>query len=568
MPRSAFDTHLHLIGGTGKGKTTALHTILQQLMDDPVDESAFFIIDRLGNFSFELLLWMASEYCPSDVRERLLYIQPSNEDVILGFNPLTYETEAHGYFKVTRTTDIILRAWEDVNIEAMPRLARWTFNSFWAMAYLGLTVSDCAHLLFPGSKHHEPLLRCLPPGLKTEWDSLLKTRSSEVERILDSTRNRLKPYLENPILNRMFGTTHNGFNVEQLMKDRRIVILDLSPRNRLDGQVADAIGGLVLNEILAVARSFPIGVRYPTYVVLDEFQNFVGPDIEHAIPEVRQLGIKLMLSHQSFSQLQRGDHDLTNLIFQAQSRLIFGVQGEDAELLASECGSLSFNPKKVKDEIYSRRQLIAGHKREKVKSMSTSQSCVDQWNKTYGESWSRKDSVSKRDGSYIETKNEGQDRGENQGRSEGQSRSETYGETEGETFLPIYDNFQELSSRTYYSFDEQRSLWAQKIRQLSRGRALLRLVDDPKLYDIDIKQMAVGYLKWPTYQLREELPEVIEEVEELIQENFASEAFTSPAVIDREREERINRVISPKVVISTETSVDAADDPFFQSTSD
>ena len=28
-----------------------------------------------------------------------------------------------------------------------------------------------------------------------------------------------------------------------------------------------------------------------------------GPDIESALPEVRQLGLKLILSHQSFSQL-------------------------------------------------------------------------------------------------------------------------------------------------------------------------------------------------------------------------------------------------------------------------
>lgn len=29
IPRSSFDTHWHMIGGTGKGKTTAIHTILR-----------------------------------------------------------------------------------------------------------------------------------------------------------------------------------------------------------------------------------------------------------------------------------------------------------------------------------------------------------------------------------------------------------------------------------------------------------------------------------------------------------------------------------------------------------
>ena len=31
VPKKSFDTHWHLIGGTGKGKTTAIHTLLHGL---------------------------------------------------------------------------------------------------------------------------------------------------------------------------------------------------------------------------------------------------------------------------------------------------------------------------------------------------------------------------------------------------------------------------------------------------------------------------------------------------------------------------------------------------------
>ena len=58
VPKKSFATHWHLIGGTGKGKTTAIHTLLHQLLLDPVDEECFFIFDRMGNLSQELLLWM------------------------------------------------------------------------------------------------------------------------------------------------------------------------------------------------------------------------------------------------------------------------------------------------------------------------------------------------------------------------------------------------------------------------------------------------------------------------------------------------------------------------------
>ena len=78
LPRDSFKTHYHLIGGTGKGKTTALHTLLQQMLKDSLNQHCFFIIDKLGNFSYELLLWMTSTYCPQYVRDRLVYIQAAN----------------------------------------------------------------------------------------------------------------------------------------------------------------------------------------------------------------------------------------------------------------------------------------------------------------------------------------------------------------------------------------------------------------------------------------------------------------------------------------------------------
>ena len=48
MPVKALKTHLHLIGGTGKGKTTALHTMLQPLMLDPFDEGVLLHFRSAG----------------------------------------------------------------------------------------------------------------------------------------------------------------------------------------------------------------------------------------------------------------------------------------------------------------------------------------------------------------------------------------------------------------------------------------------------------------------------------------------------------------------------------------
>lgn len=353
VPPTSFRTHWHLIGATGKGKTTAIEAILHQLFTMR-ERAAHFIFDRMGSFSHSLLRYLSSPYCPQSVKDRVLYIDASREDKILPFNPLLYDTLSHGYYKVSRACEVILRAWSSQNIAEMPRLARWLFNAMWAAAQLGLTVADCVHLLMPGSDYHAAILSRLPPLLRAEWGEILDARGGEAGRILESSRNRIKPFKESPILSWIFGTVRSLLDAVRLLREARIVIIDLSPKNRLSPQVADAIGGMMLNEILAVMRSQSPKLRYPAYLWLDEFQRFVGPDIEEAIPEIRQLGGRMIFSHQSFSQLIQGDTDLSSLIWQPQSRMIFGVQGEDAELLANEVASLTYDPMKIKDDMYSR----------------------------------------------------------------------------------------------------------------------------------------------------------------------------------------------------------------------
>jgi len=546
LPRSSFDTHWHLIGGTGKGKTTAIHAILHELFLDLSHEPCVFVIDRMGNLSFELLLWMASEYCTEDVRQRLVYVEPSREDVVLGFNPLLYDTEGHAYYKVSRAAEIILRGWASQNLEEMPRLARWLFNSFYACALLGLTIADTIHLLLPGSPLQRQLLGCLPPRLQYEWQELVGAKSAEVTRILESTRNRLKPFYESPVLRNMFGATTNRLDVSRFMREGKIVLLNLAPNNRLPEQIADAIGGLVINEVLTTARSMPPQQRFPTYLFLDEFQRFVGPDMESAIPEVRQLGIKLLFSHQSFSQLERGDLDLTSLIFQAQSRMIFGVQGEDADLLAHELASLSFDPRKIKDELYSRRQRIARHEIVELAGWSHADQQAQQWMESYGQNWGRKDSQVRTLGSYrLPVVGEGTSYGHSENRGDGGSAGSSDTTSRTQHFLPVHEDFTELVNRTYTTFEEDRRVWGRDIRRLPRGHAFVRLVDNPEIHQVAVKRSAPGHLSWSMRELAEDFPEVLEDVQRLIEQNFQSEFFVSPQAIEIETQQRLQNIVSP-----------------------
>lgn len=540
FPKSILTRHLHLPGATGTGKTTALSTLLKQLLTDTRQPACHFIVDFLGGLSLELLLWMASRYCPESVRRRLLYICPAREDAVLGFNPLVFSSTGEAYYRCARAVELILRGWESQDIQAMPRLARWTFNSFHAVQQLGLTIADSAHLLFPGSDLHRSLLACLPDRLRYEWHELIDSRSAEVLRTLDSTRNRLKPFFDADVLRLMFSSTNNRADVARMMHQRRIVILNLSPQNRLAPQLADTFAGLFFNELLTTARSLPPHQRVPTYCWLDEFQRMIsGPDLEFAIAEVRQLGIRLVLAHQSFSQLARGEVDLTSLIWQAQTRLAFANHADDADLLAGELASLTFDPMRVKDEIWSRRQLVTGHKVIELGSWSNAQAHAEQWQQTYGRNWGGRQVFA---GGRIgpTTTADGTSRGTGSGGSS--TRTATHGAHE--SVLPDYEQFLELSSRTFVSFDELRSTWGRDVRKLTTGRALLWTPDGAGLKQVQVKQMRPGPLAFDIDVIYRRFPELIASHERLVEDNFAQrEFFVSPAVIEQETRERLQRVL-------------------------
>lgn len=549
FPLKAFDTHLHLIGGTGKGKTTAIHTLLHPLLLDPVRQPCVILIDRLGGFSRDLLLWMSSPFCPEHVRERLVYFEPAREGVVLGFNPLLYTTPSEGYYKVSHAADVVLRGWSAQNIAEMPRLARWLFNSLWAAAQLGLTVADCVHLLLPGSELHAPILRALPEGLRAEWAELLEARGGEVGRILESSRNRLQPVWESEVLKHTFSSSVNRLDIYRFMREGKILLANLAPYNRVPEQMADMIGGLIVNEVLTTARSLPMTERYPTYLVLDEFQRFVGPDLEAAIPEVRQLGIRLLLSHQSFSQLQRGDTDLSSLIWQCQSRITLGVQGEDADLLAHEMATLTFDPRRVKDELYGRRQRVSGHTLIELQNRNYTSNEARSWSDQFGVTNPQTPIGVTAYGSRSE--------------QEARGGSRTDGSSVGfsQHLQPVYEEFLELMNRTYYTFEENRNEYARDIRKLPKGAAFVRLVDDPELYRVLIKRDMPGHLAMDVADLAQFDPQSLDELEALVARNFAQDVFCSPAQIERETRERLDRVLRPAIAVWIKPAARPAQEP-------
>lgn len=552
------DLRLHslLLGRTGGGKTTAIHAILRALMKEPADRAAIFVIDPMGGLSQDLLLFMASEFCPQHVRDRLLYIEAAREDFICPFNPLLHDSESNRFFQVLRAMDIVMRAWSAQNFSEQPRLFMWTYNAFCSLAMMGLPIAMCRYLLHPGTEEHAALIQRLPDEIRARWDSILKAKGGEATRILESTRNRLNPFGESRCLRQIFGHRESHFDVERFVLDRRIVILNVAELGKVPGFVGNTIGSLALNEIISTCTRLTttLGrhVVNPTYILMDEFQKFISPDIEQAIPTVRQLGIRLIMACQSFSQLEQEDLDLTHMIWQAQLRLIFGNAGRDADIMADELAKCSFDPYRVKDSVFQTKQLISGFRREVMRSTSTSISQGQNWSDAEVIGFGQNNSVSEPlDPDRRGTESSGKSNQKSNTTARGNNRGESTTSGESETNVPIFERFKELSNRTYFSFDEYALEWGRYIRELKTGEAYLMR---PNRDDID--KVLIDYVPI------EPNPRRLEAVDRLLEENFKDPCFISQAESRTEEEELRRELLrGPKLRLETKLDQKPEEEP-------
>jgi hypothetical protein len=523
LPIKTLPTHTHLIGATGTGKSTLIMRILAQLMIGMVNPTTIFVIDPLGGLANVILNFMAHPtLCPESVRKRLVYIEPAKTEYCMPFNPLIFDDENDLYYRTGRTSDVMLRSGKSHDMTLMLRLRRWLYNCFYSVGALGYAPATAQFLIQPGTDQHDQLLRQIPDRLRNEWAEILKAGLRERIHALDSTRNRLNPYFTCPVLNNMFSSTQSYFDVPRFMREKKIVVVNLAPKGKIDPHVANAIGGMMVNEIVQTARNLPKEIVDPTMLVLDEFQNFVSEEMYSTLPETRQLGLQLLLSHQSFSQLLQGEIDMRGIVWQARNRFMFANDADDADLLAHELASLSYDPKSLKDQIEVFRQKKIGQKLIRLNNFSSTSTKSNAYDETSSHGSSRGRSYNSNDpfGGITHTE------GSNVNRGSSRKQADSSGSNHGwsETLIDELEDFYEVSSRTYHTFDEQMRIWAKRVRRLLTGEALGKFKDDNRIHHIDVDQVVIPMI-----------PALVDLKAKSLEENFANRELFIPTVAIQER---------------------------------
>jgi hypothetical protein len=516
-------THMHVVGGTGVGKSYFLEGVIKNLI---LQGQGVCVIDPHGDLYEHLLAFcvhldraqparkLANRVIPFDVAER---------DRIVGFNPVQRNARVLTY-QVLALMEAIRKCWGQDSFQETPRLARWLFNSAYAVIDGGLTLLQTQYLVDPKPNAYRDAItrQVREPRVRAEWEWFGSLRDRERNEFTESSFNRLQPFVVHETVRRILGQRSSTLDFSSILSGRKILLVNLAKQNTIPEDYQHLIGTLIVNEILTAAFARRPEERTPFYLFIDEFQHFVTKDMCEILDGGRKFGLHLVLAHQHLNQLKLKDPEVYySTLANARIKAIFGgLIDEDLEVVANELYVGELNPDEVKDEIWqtkfrpveSSRIIRCESYSESTGTGYTEASSYGQVTNSAlvaGETFIPGSGLWSADVLQGRSVSEASSYGSVQGssRSYGQQSTSAYGNSTAEVPWYEYHEFSELSSRTFRSLEEQLYVKkAQMKRQPPQHIALLipgknvQLLKTPSLREFKVSDQELGDFKYKCFE--------------------------------------------------------------------
>ncbi|TSC89331.1 MAG: hypothetical protein G01um10145_488 [Microgenomates group bacterium Gr01-1014_5] len=320
--------HLYVVGKTGSGKTKLLELLV---IADILQGHGCCFLDPHGDSADEIL-----KYVPEARIKDVVYINPTDRDFPVGFNPLEptqdYE-ERHrlAYFFVSIFKKEFTATWNP----RMEHLIR-----FIVLALLETPDSNILGIerMLSDTGFRQRVIRQIQdPVVKSFWANEYGTWAERYANdAVVPILNKVGQFISNPVMRNMVGQTRNALDFEAFMNDGKIVVINMS-KGRLGEENIGLLGSMFVTRIqqAALSRSkIREEDRRPFYFYVDEFQNFANDALATILSEARKYQLCMTIAHQYIAQLPQAVKDAT--FGNVGSLISFGVGGDDASYLTKE----------------------------------------------------------------------------------------------------------------------------------------------------------------------------------------------------------------------------------------
>ncbi|WP_284742818.1 type IV secretory system conjugative DNA transfer family protein [Amycolatopsis sp. RTGN1] len=327
LPRRSYSTGSHVIGPTGRGKSTLLtHWAVREaqaggsvVVLEPKSDLVTDIAARLGDHG------------------NVIIIEPGTDGPVIGFNPL-----AGPRHDAERRADAVLGLLRDVFGSAIgPRSNDILLHALLIAARLDDgTLCDVLPILGNAAYRRAVAAKVGDPLTVSPWLAWFDKLSDEQRtQVVMPVRNKLTAWTARPAIRHLLGQPAPKFDLAQVF-DRPTILLVSLNAGLLGPEAASLLGSLLLQHLWHLVQrqtTRPAAFRRPVTVMVDEWHTFTaGLDFGDALARARGAGVNFVAAHQNLGQLSPALRSaaLANL----GTQVVFRPAEEDARPLARVLG--------------------------------------------------------------------------------------------------------------------------------------------------------------------------------------------------------------------------------------
>jgi len=325
LPLHARSSHTHVVGLSGRGKSKLLEWMCYQdiasgIGAGVIDPHSLLIDDLVRHLLTKRVLEN------TDIRERIIYVDPSREDYVIPFNVLA--TPDKPYAVATSVLEAFRRTWPQ-SLKEAPHFSNIMFHALLLAIKSRLTLMHLPNMLVNKSFRDTMLSQAGDPDLTSFFHDRYDQWKDPVMR--ESTLNKATALSINPYLKVMLGQRENHLDFRAIQDEKKILLVSLG---NCDPETRHLIGSLFVTGIeLAMRRRRK---RNLWNLTIDEFSGYVAQEgsaetLEHVLSEGRKFRMTMTAAHQTLSQLTPG---MLGALANVGVKILFGIGRYDAEHFA------------------------------------------------------------------------------------------------------------------------------------------------------------------------------------------------------------------------------------------
>ena len=294
--------HTYVIGATGMGKSVFLGNIAYQ---DMMDGRGFAFIDPHGDVVEEIL-----SKVPPERIDDVIYFDPGDMDNPIGMNMFEFETPDQKDFIIQEGINMLYSLYDPGHTGIFGPRGEHMFRNAALLLMSdpnGSTFIDIPKCFVDPEFVKEKLQYVTDRTVYDYWTKEFPAsqKSNDAGEVTTWFASKWSPFLSNMMMRNILGQTKSGFNLREIMDQKKILLVNLS-KGKVGELNSKLLGMIFVMKFQTAAMSrvdTPEEQRTDFSLFVDEFQNFSTESFESILSEARKFRLNLIVANQFMTQL-------------------------------------------------------------------------------------------------------------------------------------------------------------------------------------------------------------------------------------------------------------------------